>query len=163
MRDDDIDRDTPPMVVAAVSAGAVPLPFLAVYSVMFIVHGGFHPVVPPDITTTAHGELAVGIVALVLFVVSFVALLWMLGGTRRWPFVLVQLADLAAAIDLIVDATRGGGVTAYVLGAAALVALVLSFTPQASEYVGRPRRPRRRRSPLDEPAAPSAPPEFVAK
>lgn len=162
MRDDDVDRETPPMVVAAVSAGSIPLPFLAVYSVLFIVHGGFHPVIPPDITSTAHGELAVGIVALVLFVISFIAVLWMLGGTRRWPFILVQLADLAAAVDLVVDATRGGGFTAYILGAAALVALVLSFTPQASEYIGRPRRLRRRRPAAVEPAAPPAPSEFVA-
>ncbi len=162
MRDDDIDRDTPPMVVGAVAAGSIPLPFLAVYSVLFIVHGGFHPVIPPDITSTAHGELAVGIVALVLFVVSFIAVLWMLGGTRRWPFILVQLADLAAAIDLVVDSTRGGGVTAYILGAAAVVALVLALTPQASQYVGGPRWRPRRRPPVSEPAAPAASSEFAA-
>ena len=162
MRDDDIERDTPPMVVGAVAAGSIPLPFLAVYSVLFIVHGGFHPVIPPDVTSTAHGELAVGLAALALFVVSFVAVLWMLGGTRRWPFILVQLADLAAAVDLVVDATRGGGFTAYVLGAAALVAVVLACTPQASEYVGRPRRRGRRRQRADEPTAPAPPSEFAA-
>lgn len=147
MRDDDVERDSPGIVVAASAAGAVPLPFLAVYAVMFIVHGGFHPVVPPDITSTQHGELVVGIIALVLFVISFVALIWMLGGSRRWPFVLVQLFDLAAAVDLIVDRTRGGGLVAIVLGIAALAALVLSFLPPANEYFGRPRRSRRRRRP----------------
>jgi hypothetical protein len=138
--DEDLERDTPPVVVGAVAAGSVPLPFLAVYAVMFIVHGGFHPVVPPDITGSQRGELIAGILALVLFVVSFVAVLWMLNGTRRWTFVLVQLANLAAAIDLVVDTTRGGGFTAFVLAAAAVLALVLALLPQTSAYVRANRR-----------------------
>jgi hypothetical protein len=161
VRDDDVDRDAPPLVVGAVAAGSVPLPFLAVYAVMFIVHGGFHPVVPPDITSTQHGELVAGIIALVLLVVSFVAVIWMLNGSRRWPFVLVQLADLAAAIDLVVDNTRGGGITAFVLVAAAAVALVLALTPQTSAYIGRPRRFRRQRSASETDAA--APTENVLR
>jgi hypothetical protein len=155
--DDDVDRDAPPTVVGAVAAGSVPLPFLAVYAVMFIVHGGFHPVVPPDITDTQRGELIAGLIALALFLVSFVAVIWMLNGSRRWPFVIVQLADLAAAIDLAVDRTKGGGTTAVVLIAAALIALVLSLTPAASAYVGhrwrqRRRRPRPAPNPAPEPA-----------
>jgi hypothetical protein len=153
VRDEDVERDAPPTVVGAVAAGSVPVPFLAVYAVMFIVHGGFHPVVPPDITSTQRGELVVGIVALVLFVLSFVAVIWMLNGTRRWPFVLVQLADLAGAADLLVDTTKGGGITAFVLGAAALAALVLAFLPSSADYIRGPgRKPDR---PADQTAAPS--------
>ena len=151
--DDDVDRDAPPTVVGAVAAGSVPLPFLAVYAVMFIVHGGFHPVVPPDITDTQRGELIAGLIALGLFLISFVAVIWMLSGARRWPFVIVQLADLAAAIDLAADRTRGGGITAVVLIAAAIIALALALTPAASSYVGRPWWRRRRRArPMPKPA-----------
>ena len=141
MGDDDLDRDAPPIVVGAATAGSVPVPFLAVYAVMFIVHGKFHPVVPPDITSTQQGEFVAGIVALVLFVVSFVAVIWMLNGSRRWPFVAVQLGVLAGAVDLVVDDTRGGGITAYVIGLAAVVALVLAFMPQSWAYVRECRRP----------------------
>lgn len=145
MVDDDLDREAPPVVVAAVAAGAVPVPFLAVYAVMFIVHGKFHPVVPPDITGTQHGEFVAGLIALGLFVVAFVAVIMMLNGTRRWLFVLVQLAVLGAAIDLIVDSTRGGGVVGFALVATAAIALVLAFFPATSAYVrGRPRRRPRR-------------------
>lgn len=133
-RSDDVDRESPPTVVGAVAAGTAPLPILAVYAVVFIVRGGFHHVVPPDITGTNRGELVAGIVALVLFAVSVVALLWMLGGTRRWPFVVVQLGMLGAALDFLVDSTRGGRFVSVVLLVAAVLALVLSFAPQSARY-----------------------------
>ena len=153
---DDIDRDAPPVVVAAAAAGSVPVPFLAVYAVMFIVHGKFHPVVPPDITSSQNGEFVAGLIALVLFVVSFVAVIWMLNGTRRWPFVVVQVAVLAAAVDLVVDETRGGGITAFVVGAAAVVALVLAFLPQSGAYVHGPSRSGDRQLAPTEASEPSA-------
>ena len=156
MVDDDVEREAPPVVVAAVTAGSVPVPFLAVYAVIFIVHGRFHPVVPPDVTSTQGGEFAVGLVALALFAISFVALIMMLNGSRRWPFVLVQLAVLAGSIDLIVDSTRGGGVVGFVLAAAAVAAIVLALLPASWAYVRRPRRRnwpgRRRRSGRSAPA-----------
>jgi hypothetical protein len=141
--DDDVDRDAPPVVVGAATAGSVPVPFLAVYAVMFIVHGKFHPIVPPDITSTQNGEFVAGLIALALFLVSFVAVIWLLNGTRRWPFVLTQLAVLAGAIDLVVDDTRGGGLTAVVICVTAVVALVLAFLPQSAAYVRGPGRRRR--------------------
>jgi hypothetical protein len=123
----------------------VPVPFLAVYAVLFIVHGKFHPVIPPDITSSQSGEFTAGLIALVLFVVAFVAVIWMLNGVRRWPFALVQAAVIAGAADLVVDSTRGGGLTGSFLVAAAAVALVLAYLPPASEHVrGRGRRNRRR-------------------
>ena len=146
MVEDDVDREAPSIVVGAVAAGSVPVPFLGVYAVMFIVHGKFHPVVPPDITGTQNGEFFAGLIALVLFVVSFIAVIMMLNGSRRWPFVLVQLAVVAGAVDLITDSTRGGGITGFVLAGAALIALVLAFMPGSSAYVWGPRRVRRRRS-----------------
>jgi hypothetical protein len=142
VRDDDIDRDTPPMVVAAVSAGAVPLPFLAVYSVMFIVHGGFHPVVPPDITTTKHGELVAGFIALGLFIVEALSVLWLMNARRRWLFVLTQAATLGTSIYLISDRTTGSPIIPILLVATSATALVLALLPQSGAYVRRPGRVR---------------------
>jgi len=157
MDDDDLEREAPPIVVAAVAAGSVPVPFLAVYAVMFIVHGKFHPVVPPDITSTNHGEFVAGLIALGLFLVSFVAVIMMLNGSRRWPFVIVQLAVLAGAIDLLADSTRGGGVTGVALVVTSALALVLAFFPGTWAYVRRrPRRARRRAAPPAVEPAPSS-------
>jgi hypothetical protein len=148
VRDDDEVRETPPAVVGAVAAGTAPLPFLAVYAVTFIVHGGLHPVVPPDITDTARGELIAGIIALAVFVVAVLALVWMLNGRRRWPFVLVQVGVLVTTIDFVLDDTKSGRLISFVLGLAAVVALVLAFAGQSWDHVGRRRPgPRRRRMP----------------
>jgi hypothetical protein len=155
VRDDDDElRETPPAVVGAVAAGTAPLPFLAVYSVMFIVHGGFHPVVPPDITTTAHGELIAGIIALAVFLVTVVVLFWMLNGRRRWPFVIVQLAVLGTAIDFVLDDTKGGRTISFVLALAAIVAIVCAFLPQAWAHVGRSRPTRRKKASMPAGSAP---------
>lgn len=137
VRDEDEVRETPASVVWAVALGTAPLPFLAVYAVLFIIHGSVHPVAPPDITTTQRGELVAGLIALGLFVVSVVALLWMLGGRRRWLFVLVQLGMLATAIDFFVDVTKGGRLVSFVVAVATLAALICAFLPQSWQHVGR--------------------------
>lgn len=147
MRNDDEVRETPGAVTWSVAAGTAALPFLAVYAVMFIVHGGIHRVVPPDITDSAHGELVAGIIALALFLVDLVALFWMMNGRRRWPFLLVQLGMLGTAIDFFVDVTKGGRFVSFVVALASLAAIVLALLPPAWAYFGRPRpqlrRPRR--------------------
>jgi hypothetical protein len=160
VRDEDDLRDTPPMVVGAVAAGTAPVPFLAVYSVMFIVHGGFHPVVPPDITSTAHGELIAGIITLGLLIIAVTTLLWLLNGRRRWPFALVQLAVLATAIDFVIDDTKSGRGLSLVLALTSLVALVLAFTKQGWEHMGLsgPKRRRRRAMPAGSAPGPDAVP-----
>ncbi|HEX3337117.1 MAG TPA: hypothetical protein VHS54_11700 [Jatrophihabitans sp.] len=135
--DDDEVRETPPAVVAAVAAGTGALPFLAVYTVMFIVHGSVHPVVPPDVTSTKQGELVVGIVCLVLFVATLVSLLWLLNGRRRWPFVLIQVGLLGTAVDFVLDSTKGGTYISMLVLFTALVAIVTAFHPQAWDHVGR--------------------------
>jgi hypothetical protein len=136
VRDDDLAHETPPAVVAAVAAGTGALPFLAVYSVMFIVHGNVHPVVPPDVTSTKGGELAVGIVCLVVLVLTLVSLLWLLNGRRRWPFVIMQAGLLATAIDFVLDSTKGGALISLLVLLTSLVALVTAFHPQTWEHVG---------------------------
>ena len=154
VRDDDEVRETPNAVIWAVAAGTAPLPFLAVYAIMFIVHGGFHRVVPPDITNSAHGELIAGIIALALFVIDIVALFWMMNGRRRWPFLIVQLGMLATAIDFFIDVTKGGRFVSFVVGVAALAAIVCALVPQAWAYfdrtpprLGRAARPQQQEEP----------------
>lgn len=163
MRDEDELRETPPVVVGAVAVGTAPLPFLAVYAVTFIVHGGFHPVSPPDITRTAHGELVAGIIALALFVIAVAALLWMLNGRRRWPFAIVQLAVLGTAVYFLLDGTKGGAAISYLLVATSVAAFVCAFVPQAWDHVGRarPRRRRRRTMPAGSAPTPDTTPTAV--
>lgn len=140
MYDDEV-RDTPPAVVGAVALGAAPLPFLAVYAVLFLVHGSVHPVQPPDITSSTGGEFIAGCIAAALFVVTVVGLLWLLNGRRRWLFALVQLGVLGAAIDFLVDGTKGGSFVSLVIALTALGSLVLCFAPASWRHVHR-RAPR---------------------
>lgn len=133
---DDEDRETPPAVVGAVAAGTAPLPFLAVYATMFIVHGQFHHVIPPDVTSTDRGELLVGLLCLALFLLGLVTLVWLLNGRRRWPFVLLQAGLLGVAIDFLLDTTKSGPLVSALVGLTSLAAVVLCGHPQAWEHVG---------------------------
>jgi hypothetical protein len=146
VRNDDEVRETPGTVVWAVAAATAPLPFLGVYAVLFIVHGTFNPVAPPDITSTTGGELVAGIIAAALFMIDVIALLWMLNGRRRWLFVLVQLGMLGTAIDFFVDVTKGGRLVSFVVALASLIALACAAAPQSWEYFGQ-QLPRLRRRP----------------
>jgi hypothetical protein len=140
--DDDEPREAPPAVVGATAAGVAPLPFLAVYAVLFISHGSFHPVVPPDITTTKHGELVAGFIALGLFVVEALSVIWLMNGRRRWLFVLTQAATLATSIDFIADRTTGSPIIPIILLVTSATALVLALHPRSGAYVRRPGRGR---------------------
>ncbi|MGI8678431.1 MAG: hypothetical protein ACR2LX_07065 [Jatrophihabitans sp.] len=137
MRDDDEVRDAPPVVVAAVSFGTVPLPFLAVYAVLFILHGWFAPVNPPDITSSQTGELVAGLIATAAFIVMTVALLWFLNRRRRWPFAITELAIVGLSIWFLTDATKGGPLISAVVLVATLAALVFGFAPDAWLYLDR--------------------------
>jgi hypothetical protein len=127
--DEDELRDAPPPVIGAVALGVAPLPFLAVYAVLFITRGTVHPVVPPDIGNTKHDELIAGIIALVAFVVGALATYWFLDHRRRWLFVLFQAALLGVSIDFTLDSTTGSPAIPILLAATSLIALVLAFVP----------------------------------
>jgi hypothetical protein len=161
VRNDDDVRETPSAVIWAVAAGTAALPFLAVYAAMFIIHGGFHRVIPPDITDSAHGELIAGIIALALFVIDVVALVWMMNGRRRWPFLLVQLGMLATAIDFYIDVTKGGRFVSLVVAVASLAAIVCALLPPAWEFFGRkpPQLRRRGKMPLGSGPGPDSVPD----
>ena len=136
--DDDFDRPAPGPVVAAVALGCAPLPIIAVYTIIFLVHGSVHPVQPPDVTGSKQGEFVVGCICLVLFVAGVTGLLWLLNGRRRWPFALVELVILALAVDFVVDRTTGGTTVSVLVAIAAAVSLICAFAPQAWRHVRRP-------------------------
>lgn len=160
-RDDHVEP-TPAPVIWSVALGVGPLPFLGVYAVLFLIHGLFYPVQPPDITSTRGGEAVAGAIAAALFVLGAVFLLWFLNGRRRWPFVLGQLATLATALDFVLDSTTGPPAVPALLAVTSLTALVLAAHPASWRHVGvrGPRVPARRRRRRAEPAA--APARFGA-
>jgi hypothetical protein len=134
----DDDRPTPGIVTGAVSVGTAPLPFLAVYTLLFLGHGLIHPVHPPDITSTQRGEVIAGCVTGVLFVLLCTSVIWFLNGSRRWPFAVLQLGVAATGAYFLADGTKGGPVISVLLALAALLSLVLAFAPDAWTHVGRP-------------------------
>lgn len=143
--DDDM-RETPPVVIGSVAAGVGPTPFLAVYAVLFIAHGFFRPVQPPDITTTRTGEGVAGVIAAVLLLAIVVTIFWFVSGRRRWPFVIGQLATLITSVDFLLDSTKGSPAVPVLLAATSAIALVLAVLPPSWDYVGVRVRPAERPS-----------------
>jgi hypothetical protein len=159
MRDDnsidDVDADvaeTPQPVIWSVALGVGPLPFLAVYAVLFLAHGLIYPVNPPDITGSRGGEAIAGVVALALFVIGTIVLFWFLNGRRRWPFVLAQLAALGTCIAFLLDSTTGSPAVPSVLALTSAAALVLAALPSTWRHTGFSPPSRRQRRPVAAPA-----------
>lgn len=123
------------MVIGAVAAGVAPLPFLAVYAVLFISRGTVHPVTPPDVGNSKTSELIAGLIALALFVVGSLAAYWLLDGRRRWLFVVLQAALLATSVYFIIDRNSGPMAIPILLGVTSLVSLVLSMLPATWEHL----------------------------
>lgn len=134
--DDDESRPAPPTVVAAVAVGTAPVPFLAIYAVLFLVHGSVHPVVPPDITDSQGGEFLAGVIAFVVFLAASTSLLWAIGGRRRWPFVVVQAGLLATAVFFLVDGSKGGTLASIAVLITCAAGLVLILLPQSWPFYG---------------------------
>ena len=138
-REHDAERplETSPVVLAAVCTGIAPLPFLAVYAVLFIVHA-LHPIGPPDITASRTGELVAGVVAFVAFALLAAAALSYLNQHRRWPFVLLQAATFVTTVLFLRDATTGGPAISWLLAATSIAAFVLALAPASARHVGSP-------------------------
>ena len=143
---DEVPLDTPGSVIGSISLAVGPLPFLGVYSVLFIVHGMFYPVQPPDITSTQTGEAVAGWIAFALLCVGVLTIFWFLSGKRRWPLVIGQLATFATSVDFILDSTTGSPAVPSLLVLTSGASLVLAFLPPSWEYVGRSRPALRRRT-----------------
>lgn len=139
------------MVIGSIAAGVGPTPFLAVYAVLFIAHGFFHPVQPPDITTTRSGEAVAGVITAVLMLAMVITIWWFLNGRRRWPFVIGQLATLATSIDFLLDSSTGSPGVPAVLALTSATALALALLPASWDWVGA-RWPVPSRSSVDDPS-----------
>ncbi len=122
-------------MIGAVAAGVAPLPFLAVYAVLFIARGTVHPVSPPDIGNSKTAELIAGLIALALFIIGSLAALWLLDGRRRWLFVVCQVALLATSVYFIVDRNSGSPAIPILLGITSLLSLVLTMLPTTWEHL----------------------------
>ncbi|MDP9092059.1 MAG: hypothetical protein M3N95_03730 [Actinomycetota bacterium] len=148
MSDDDTPRDTPSPVIASIALGGAPLPFLLIYSVIFISHGVFYPVQPPDITRTRGGEAVAGFLAAAIALVLILTIWWFLNRQRRWPFVLGQLAVLVATAAFVADPNTGSPTVSVVLIVTSAAALVFAMFPVSWRHVGSwaPKMPRRSRA-----------------
>jgi hypothetical protein len=151
-RNTDLPLETPGPVIGSIALGVGPLPFLIVYSILFIVHGMLYPVSPPDITSTQTGEAVAGWIAFTLFCVGVLTIFWFLGGIRRWPFLVGQLATFITAVDFVFDSTKGSPAVPALLVVTSGTAIVLALLPSSWEYMDHfppmlPSLRRRRRSP----------------
>jgi hypothetical protein len=126
---------TPGVVIGAVAAATVVVPFLIVYSFLFIARGLFVEVEQPDITGSRHGEAAAGLVALVFLAFVFWGMLRMLNGANRVVFWLGQAIALAVSVVFVLDSSSGDPQVPVVTGLAAGLAIVLSLTPPANRWV----------------------------
>lgn len=126
---------TPGTVIAAVAAGTVVVPFLIVYSFLFIVRGGFVQVDQPDITGSRTGELVAGLVAFGFLVFVLWGMGRLINGWDRWVFLAGQLLTFGVALRLLLDSSSGGPqVPAVVLGAS-LLAVVATCLPPSWQWV----------------------------
>jgi hypothetical protein len=132
--DDDL-TDAPSPVIWAVATGVAPLPFLAVYAILFISRGTVRPVIPPDIGNSKGDELVAGLIALVALIIGALAAYWFLDRRRRWLFVLFQAVTLGTSIDFLFDSTKGSPAIPIVLVLTTLTALVLSQVPASWEHM----------------------------
>ena len=150
-------------MIGAVAAGVAPLPFLAVYAVLFIARGTVHPVSPPDIGNSKTAELIAGLIALALFIIGSLAALWLLDGRRRWLFVVCQVALLATSVYFIVDRNSGSPAIPILLGITSLISLVLTMLPTTWEHLRQDVPPWLRRAGALAPTAAGSPRTLPAK
>ena len=128
-------RRTPGIVIAAVSAATVVVPFLIVYAFLFIMRGLFVQVEQPDITATRSGEAVSGFVALAFLILVLWGMLRMLNGSNRLIFWAGQSLTGAVAAWFLIDADFGQPQVPAVVLLAAVLAIVLSCLPPATRWV----------------------------
>lgn len=134
MSDPDPTR-TPATVIAAVAAGTVVVPFLIVYSFLFIARGAFVQVDQPDITSSRTGELIAGLIALAFLMLVIWGMGRLLNGWDRWVFLAGQLLALSVAGDFLLNTASGEPQVPAVVLCASLLAVVLACLPPSWQWV----------------------------
>ncbi len=159
------ENRTPATVIGAVAAGTVVVPFLIVYSFLFIARGGFVQVNQPDITGSRSGELVAGLIALAFLIFVLWGMGRLLNGWDRWVFLAGQVLALGVAVDFLLDSATGQPEVPAVVLCASLAAVVLACLPPSWLWVQtaggqRPAGPVRATSPLGPEAAVAEPEQF---
>ena len=126
---------TPGIVIGAVAAATVVVPFLIVYAFLFIMRGLFVQVEQPDVTATRSGEAVAGFVALAFLILVLWGMLRLLNGSNRLIFWAGQLITAGAAARFLFDASFGQPQVPAVVLLAALLAILLSCLPPATRWV----------------------------
>ncbi len=144
-RADDATSHSPPEVLAAMGFGFVPVPFLAMYAILFISRGFIVPVSPPDVTGSSVGEGLVGVGAVVLIVALSVVIAWLVAGRRRWPFVIMQLAVLGFGGYCLSNRDTGPIWIPLLMLVCSVVAIGCAFLPASHRRFATVRLPRPRR------------------
>ena len=124
--DDDLRDARLRPVIWSVATGVAPLPFLAVYAILFIARGTVHPVIPPDIGNSKGDELVAGLIALA----ARSSVPWpLLVPGRPAPLAVRDLpARHAGDLDRLPGRpTKGPPAIPVVLAVTSLTALVLAF------------------------------------
>lgn len=134
-REDNDPTQTPGVVIGSVAAATVVVPFLIVYSFLFIARGIFVTPEQPDITSSRHGEAISGFVALLFLGFVLWGMTRMLNGANRSVFWAGQLITAATAGYLVLDASAGEPQVPIVVFLSAVIALALSVTPPATRWV----------------------------
>ncbi len=126
---------TPGIVIGAVAAATVVVPFLIVYSFLFIARGIFVTPEQPDITSSRQGEAISGFIALIFLAFVLWGMTRMLNGYNRAVFWAGQLVTAGTAGYLLLDASAGEPQVPLVVFVASVLALLMSVTPQATRWV----------------------------
>jgi hypothetical protein len=126
---------TPATVIAAVAAGTVVVPFLIVYSFLFIVRGGFVQVDQPDITDSRTGELIAGLIAFGFLIFVLWGMGRLINGWDRWVFLAGQLLTAGVALSLLLDSASGEPQVPAVVLCAAVLAVTLACLPRSWRWV----------------------------
>jgi hypothetical protein len=134
MRELDPSR-TPATIIGAVAAGTVVVPFLIVYSFLFIARGLFIQVEQPDITSSRTGEAIAGFVALLFLILVFIGMGRLLNGRDRWIFIAGQLIALGVAVALLVTPSSGQPQVPAVVLIGALTAVVCACLPTSWAWI----------------------------
>jgi hypothetical protein len=134
MKEFDPNR-TPGTIIGAVAAGTVVVPFLIVYSFLFIARGLFIQVEQPDITSSRGGEAIAGFVALLFMVLILIGMSRLLNGRDRWVFIVGQVITFGVALDFLIDSSSGEPQVPAVVLVGAITAVVLACVPTSWAWV----------------------------